>query len=253
MEHQQKKCAEEALNVARSCVTTRFKGATFAFAAGSIMRGEGADFSDIDLFVVFPIVQRAWRESFEAGGFPVETFVHDPETLAYYLHKDIESGCPVMVSMVATGTVIGEDPEAAEAVQAEARRMLAKGPAPLSGPTYDWLRYVVSDLADDLRGKPPAQEIVAIAAGVYPQLIDLMLLGRGAWTGRGKWGPRLLARFDSKLADALTLAFVQATQGDGSALLALVESELRRHGGRHFAGYRQEAPLEARRISNLRT
>lgn len=247
MDNQQKRGADQAVDVAWECLRTRFRGASFAFATGSIIRGEGTAFSDIDLVVVFPRLQRAWRCSFEAGGFPVESFVHDPETLAYYLHKDMESGCPVMAGMIASGVAIGQDVEAAEATQAEARRMLAEGPAPLSGPAYDALRYHISDLADDLRGSPPAQEVAAVAAVLYPHLIDLMLLGRGTWTGRGKWGPRLLARLDTNLSAALTHAFAEAAQGNASPLLAVADSELRLHGGRYFAGYRHEAPLEARR------
>jgi len=42
------------------------------------MRGEGNDCSDIDLAVAFPNLPKAWRESFDMEGFPVEAFVQDP-------------------------------------------------------------------------------------------------------------------------------------------------------------------------------
>lgn len=244
--HHNEALADRALAAAEKALASRFGGAGCAFVTGSIMRGQGTTGSDIDLVVVFPSLERAWRESFIEGGFPVEAFVHDPETLAYYLDKDIEGGRPIMAEMVASGVVTGPDRALAELIQGSALQALAGGPRPLAGPAYDTMRYMASDLVDDLRGERPAAEIAAIAAHLYPRLIDLMLLGRGAWSGAGKWGPRLLRRLDSQLADSFDEAFRTAVHGNATALLALAEAELERHGGPYFDGYRQAAPLEAR-------
>lgn len=238
--------ANRALAAAEKALVNRFDGAACAFVAGSIMRGQGTTGSDIDLVILFPRLERAWRESFIEDGFPVEAFVHDPETLAFYLDKDIESGRPVMLDMVTSGVVIGPERTLAEPIRATAARALAKGPLPLSGPTYDTMRYMISDLIDDLNGERPAPEIAAIAAHLYPRLIDLMLLGRRAWSGAGKWGPRLLRRLDAQLADSFDEAFRAAVNGNGTALKVLAEAELDRHGGHCFDGYRQPAPLNAR-------
>nr|WP_210301129.1 nucleotidyltransferase domain-containing protein [Rhizobium sp. BK619] len=239
--------AERALAAAHRCVANRYAGAAFAYATGSLLRGEGTAFSDIDLVVVFSSLERAWRESFTHEGFPVEAFVHDEETLAYYIHADTESGCPVMAHMVATGRAVGPDMERARIVQARAAAMLAAGPKPLAGARSDMLRYQVTDLADDLRGTRPPEEIAAIAAQLYQKLADLILLGRGEWAGRGKWAPRLISRLDARLAAEFDAAFRLAAGGDGARLLALADRELALHGGLYFEGFRQEAPLEARR------
>lgn len=238
-----------ALAAAEKSLAQRFDGATLAFATGSIMRGQGTTASDIDLVVVFPHLDRAWRESFFEDGFPVEAFVHDPQTLAYYFHKDAEGGCPIMANMVASGRMIGSNAELGRTLQALAVQILEQGPR-LAGAAFDALRYRVSDLADDLRGNRPAPEIRAIAAHLYPQLIDLMLLGHGAWTGRGKWAPRLLLRLKPDLATALDQAFQRAVEGNVASMLALADAELARHGGQYFAGYKLHAPLEARLISS---
>ena len=71
---------------------------------------------------------------------------------------------------------------------------------------------------------------------------------RGAWSGRGKWAPRVLKTLDAQLAAEFDAAFRLAGQGDGARLLALADRELALHGGRYFDGYRQNAPLEARRL-----
>ncbi|MDR9781547.1 nucleotidyltransferase domain-containing protein [Rhizobium redzepovicii] len=240
--------AERALAAARRALASRYAGAAFAYATGSLLRGEGTAFSDIDLVVVFPSLERAWRESFTHEDFPVEAFVHDEETLAYYIHADTESGCPVMANMVATGRVVGRDTGRARIVQAKAAAMLAAGPKALAGTSYDMLRYQVTDLADDLRGTRPPEEIAAIAAQLYQKLADLILLGRGEWTGRGKWAPRLIGKLDTQLAAEFDVAFKLAAGGEGTRLLALADRELALHGGRCFEGFRQEAPLEARRL-----
>ncbi len=247
MDIQKQILAERALAAARRALASRYAGAAFAYVSGSIMRGEGTAFSDIDLVVAFPSLERAWRESFTEGDFPVEAFVHDEETLAHYLHADAESGYPIMVNMVATGSIAGPDIERARLIQAKAVGVLAAGPKPLAGASYDMLRYQVTDYADDLRGDRPPEEIAAIAAALYQKLADLILLGRGAWTGRGKWAPRLIRKLDVQLAAEFDAAFRLAARGDGSRLLALANRELALHGGRCFDGFRQEAPPEARR------
>ena len=245
MKHQQQRI-EAALSAARECFATRFSGASHMFVSGSIMRGEGNDFSDIDLVVIYPKLARAWRVSFVMDGFPVEAFVHDAETLAYFFEKDMESGAPVIVDMVANGVIVGVGSELANAMQQHARIVLGEGPKPLAGESYDTMRYFLSDLADDLRADRPANEIAAIAAQLYPRLIDLILLGRNQWTGKGKWGPRLLKRFDPTLAEIAATAFTDAVHGNQAALLSLADQEMAKHGGSYFDGYRIDAPYEAR-------
>ncbi|MBS1168388.1 MAG: putative nucleotidyltransferase [Proteobacteria bacterium] len=237
---------EAALSAAQKCLATRFKGASHLFVAGSIMRGDGNAFSDIDLVVIYPKLKRAWRESFVLDGFPIEAFVQDPETLAYFLKNDAERGVPVMVHMVANGVILGDTLDDATTMQQRARQVLAAGPKPLGGAPYDTLRYILSDLADDLRAERPDNEVAAIAARLYPHLIDLMLLGRNQWTGNGKWGPRLLQRFDPQLAEIAAEAFRDAVQGNAAALLSLTDRELARHGGSYFDGYRSDAGEDAR-------
>lgn len=231
---------------AQKCFTNRFNGASHMFVSGSIMRGEGNDLSDIDLVVIYPKLKRARRESFIADGFPVEAFVHDPETLAYFVKSDVDSGVPTILHMIADGVLISKAPQDAEKLQQQARARFARGPNPLSGERCDAMRYFLSDLVDDLAATRPLDEMAAVSALIYPRLIDLVLLGRNQWTGKGKWGPRLLHRMDPAFAERMTKAFLQAVQGDAAALLALCEQVLAQHGGRYFSGYHAEAPIEAR-------
>ena len=60
---------------------TRYPQSQLIFFAGSIVRGEGTSASDLDLVVVFDQLPNAYRESFIYKDWPVEAFVHDPQTL----------------------------------------------------------------------------------------------------------------------------------------------------------------------------
>ena len=73
--------SDRIIDVANAIREDRYKGAIATFAAGSIVRGEGTLFSDLDLVVVVRAIPSAYRESFRSVGYPVEAFVHDPSTL----------------------------------------------------------------------------------------------------------------------------------------------------------------------------
>ncbi|GBQ96545.1 nucleotidyltransferase domain-containing protein [Gluconobacter cerinus] len=67
----------EALATATSVFRERYEAASFAYVAGSIMRGEGTYLSDIDLVVIYDHREAAYRESFVVGDMPIEAIVHD--------------------------------------------------------------------------------------------------------------------------------------------------------------------------------
>jgi predicted nucleotidyltransferase len=80
---------ESAIDAARKVARTRYPDAVLLLVAGSIVRGEGTPHSDLDLVVVYPKIEAAFRESFVFDGLPVDTLVHDPETLHYFF-VDVE-------------------------------------------------------------------------------------------------------------------------------------------------------------------
>ena len=83
------------IDIAGAIRSLRYADAGAVFAAGSIVRGEGTPFSDLDLVIVYPQLERAYRESFRFDGLPVEAFVHDPATLEYFFTEvDRPTGIP---------------------------------------------------------------------------------------------------------------------------------------------------------------
>ena len=69
----------------------RFASADTVFLCGSVSRGEATPTSDLDLVVLFPRVDAAWRESFTFESWPVECFCHDLETAEYYFSGSLEN------------------------------------------------------------------------------------------------------------------------------------------------------------------
>jgi hypothetical protein len=240
--------ADEARHIAETLVRDRFSEAKCAFAAGSIFRGEGTFLSDIDLVVIHSNVQNAYRESLTVDGCPIEVFVHDPDTLRYFLHKDREEAHTAMAAMVSEGIVLPNKTPFSEALREEARSLLNAGPPPLEPETIERMRYEITDAVDDLRGKRPLAEMVGCGVALYGRLGSFILRTRSGWNASGKWLPRLIACHDPQLAIRFDQAFRNLFRdGKADAVISLAEDVLRPHGGFLFAGYTSNADPSWRR------
>ncbi|MBB5281218.1 nucleotidyltransferase domain-containing protein [Pacificimonas flava] len=197
--------------------------------------------------MVFDELEAARRESFTFKGAPVEAFVHDPGTLAWFVNDDAARGRPSILSMIAESQTIGKDLECAAALQHAVSASLRAGPPALTQAELDALRYEITDAVDDLRGERTAPELLAIGAMLYSKLAELALRGRGRWSGAGKWTPRLLTKADHALGGRFDTAFRALFEvGQPDPVIALAESELAPHGGRLLEGDRRTAPAEWR-------
>jgi predicted nucleotidyltransferase len=110
---------ENAQRAALTIKNERYPASAFVFAAGSIFRGEDTPYSDLDLVVIYQRLPNAYRESFRFQAFPVEAFVHDPETLKYFFYEvDCPSGVPGLPQMVWEGIEIPESSALSQALKA---------------------------------------------------------------------------------------------------------------------------------------
>lgn len=237
------------LDVANAIREDRYKEAVATFAAGSIVRGEATPFSDLDLVVVYAQLPSAYRESFRFRGFPIEAFVHDPETLEYFFFEvDRPSGVPALPQMVAEGIEVPSSNETSRELKRRAAAVIEAGPPPLDNESERRMRYFVSDLLDDLRVPRSQEEMFGAGARLYEQLADYHLRRRGLWSGKGKAIPRILRQADPPLCARFHDAFaVLFTKGEPEAVIRLAETLLRESGGPLFEGYRSDAPSAWRR------
>lgn len=231
--------------VARDLYENRYSGAEVLFVAGSFRRNESTATSDIDLVVVFPRLEQAYRESFVHQGWPVEAFVHDPESLNYFFWEiDAKDGTPSLPSMVVEGHPIPEISPLVNRLKSLADQVLQIGPAKYSDDQLINARYGIGDLLDDLRGPRDNFEAKTTAAKLHEQLGDFWFRVQGKWSASGKHIPRRMQKLDPAFAKIWVQAFDMAFEGDSFPLIKMTETVLDQFGGAIFDGYRRTAPKD---------
>jgi hypothetical protein len=227
----------------------RYPGAIAVFLAGSYIRGEATVHSDLDLVVVFDKLPSAYRESLRFGKFPIETFVHDPETLRYFiLEVDRVSGIPALPQMIVEGIEIPKSNSVSRSLKEFAASVLREGPPELTADERTNRRYVITDLVDDLRRPRSMDEAIATGSRLYAILADYYLRANGCWSASGKSIPRALQHYRPDFYERYTLAFRNLFQGvNTKAVIDLAEEVLKPDGGFLFEGYRLHAPQHWRK------
>ena len=245
---------DDLLRVANAIRLERFPDAAIVFVAGSLVRGEGTASSDLDLVVIYAQLPAAYRESFRVGDYPVEAFVHDPETLEYFFSEvDGPSGVPALAQMVVEGIETQAASNLSRVLKERAAAVIAAGPPRLETEHERRLRYMVTDLLDDLRDPRSEDERNGIGARLYEQLADYHLRRLGLWSGRGKAIPRALERADPDLRARYCGSFGRLFRlGDTREVIVLAEDLLRFGGGLLFDGYRAAAPASWRKSTRGR-
>ena len=232
---------------ARAVCTERYSEAGIVFLAGSVLRGEGTRFSDLDLVVVYRRLHHAYRESFVANAWPIEAFVHDPETLKYFFASDRASGVPSLAAMIVDGAALPAANDFAHSIKALAVEALHTGPPAWSAAERDSSRYLITDLIEDLREPRSRAELLASVSRLHAMLANHFCRSRGHWSAKGKSIVRRLQEIDGRFAEAFSRGFEMALSGaDAAPLFALAEAVLEVDGGFLFAGYRADAPAEWR-------
>lgn len=230
------------LFVTKELFDTRYQGADVIFVAGSVVRGEASTYSDLDLVVVFPKVQTAYRESFFHKGWPVEAFIHDPETLRYFFRNvDRLIGRATLADMISEGHEIPNVTSISEKIKRMALETLSEGPPSLSEEDIQDRRYHISELIDDIREPRNRQELIASATLVYNELADYYFRSRRGWTGYGKAILKRLKREDPVLARRFADAFDELfSTGRSERVIELAKEILDPNGGFLFEGYRRD-------------
>jgi len=238
---------EIAISNAEALFSSRYKGSEFCVASGSIIQGYGTAHSDLDLVVIFQKIETAFRESFLFNGLPVEAFVHDYETIQAFMDGDYEEGHASMQHIIATGKIIPHETEAAIKLRRYAKKIVSSGLKEPKPETIDILRYAVTDLIDDLKGKRPLSKQRSILYSIYQKIGELRLRVGGQFLGSGKHLARNLKHCDPLFFDQLESIMLNAhADGVTPKDIILLQSLLQPLGGRLFDGYKQDAPSNKR-------
>jgi hypothetical protein len=239
------KLAPEA--AAKEIARERHAGAKVVFLCGSVVRGEATASSDLDLVVIYDSLSQAYRESFLHGQWPVETFVHDPQTLSYFfMEVDRPTGVPSLANMVAEGIALPTG-AFAEAMKTLAAVALASGPTVWSEKDIKASRYAISTVLGDLQEPRSNDEQIATIARLYQLAADHFFRSQQSWSAHDKSIPRRFAKLAPEMGVRFSAAFRAAFErGSCTRLVDICEEILAPSGGRLFAEYRLDAPLSWR-------
>lgn len=225
------------MDTARRLVAERYSNCLTAILGGSIVRGEGNNHSDLDIFVIDPMIQGPYRESLMYQGFPVEVFIHTLQSYKNFFKSDCERARPSLPQMVAEGKPIVEHRITKDIVK-EAKILLETGPLSWSEEKRQIEQYGLTDLLDDFEGSTRPDEDLFIAGSLADKTHEFYLRVNHQWVGSSKWVLRALKRYHPEFANQFADAFKTFyNTGEKSAVIELVDEVLEPYGGRLFDGY----------------
>lgn len=226
-----------AINAAKKFVQKQYPDCQGALLAGSVVRGEETETSDLDIVVFDQKYSASYRQSFIDLGWPIEVFVHNLSSYHAYFLTDCERARPSLPRMVVEGIVL-QGAEVVFPIKQEAKALLAKGPKEWTNETTSSKRYFVTDALEDFIGSTERTEAIFIAASLAEATSEFVLRSNRCWIGNSKWLMRSLRQYDPKFASRFFEAFDAFYQTDDkSKVIELVDEALQPFGGRLFEGY----------------
>lgn len=186
-------------------VEERFSPILGIIAAGSIMRGEGDPYSDIDLYLIFEGDYRQLiHKSF--NDIPVQIFANPPQRISQYFEEERHrlNGGPVAAHMIATGTVIYENDSRISQFREQAQAVLAQKPQIEEG-ALQRLRYMAADSIEnmlDLKDSDPDMAMLALYTAL-PNMLRYYFLKQGRYIPRHKDTMAILREENVELAQLI--------------------------------------------------
>jgi len=218
-------------------VAEHFPDCQGAVLAGSVVRGEATETSDLDIVIFDESLQSSFRESLTAFGWPIELFVHNLFSYRYFFEMDCKDAIPSMPRMVSEGIVL-KDSGIIQSIKEEANALLSKGPERWSEETITEKRYFITDVLDDFIGSTIREEQIFIANTLSNKIQEFVLRTNGHWMGTSKWVVRALKIYDEKFAEEFVNAFDEFYKsGKKDKIITIVDKVLEPYGGRFFDGF----------------
>lgn len=227
----------EPVAAAKQFIDKHFSNCQGALLAGSVVRGEATETSDLDIVIFDKRLPSSYRESMFEFGWAIEVFVHNLTSYKYFIEMDSKTTTPSMPRMISEGIIL-RDEGILESIKNEAKDILEKGPEIWSEETVRTKRYFITDALDDFLGSKNRAEEIFIANTLADLVHEFVLRTNRQWIGSSKWIIRALNRYDEKF----TVEFVEAFDvfyktGEKNKVVLLVDKVLNPYGGRLFEGF----------------
>nr|WP_139186911.1 nucleotidyltransferase domain-containing protein [Sediminibacillus halophilus] len=237
----------DAKIAAKKFINKHFPDCQGALLAGSVVRGEATNTSDLDIVVFDSQYSSSYRESFVEFDWPIEVFVHNLQSYQVFFQLDVERARPSMPRMVSEGLVLKDSSGLIDTIKKEAAALLAAGPKCWTATVIEQKRYFLTDTLDDFIGSTLREEDLVIANTLAQLTSEFYLRVNGQWEGASKWLIRTLRHYDSAFADRFTLAFdTFYRDSNKEKVIQLVDSMMEPYGGRLFAGFSSGKTTAAR-------
>lgn len=226
----------DPVSAARAFVAERHPDADAAILGGSTAQARSAPTSDLDIVILYRDGAENYAETTRYAGWIVEAFVHTPTSLAVWYARERAARCAVLGDLCAQGVLL-TDLGPGEAWQREAQLYMERGPEPLTGQDRGLRRYELSSSLDDLRGSTVAAESFAVAAEVFRQSVELLLLQHGKWLGKGKWAIRRLDQLTGDECAAELRDWAASSEHSPEQLIGVAAKILEGSGGYLMEGF----------------
>ncbi|MDP9728267.1 putative nucleotidyltransferase [Alicyclobacillus tengchongensis] len=175
----------DAIEAAKHFIQSHFPSCRAAVLAGSVVRGEATDTSDLDIVVFDDSISSAYRESLFQYGWAIEVFVHNLKSYRDFFESDCKRARPSLPRMVHEGIVL-KDSGIIDKIKSEAGQLLKNGPAPWSSETVAMKRYMLTDTLDDFIGSLRSDEDLFIANTLAEAIQEFFLRTHHQWIGASK-------------------------------------------------------------------
>lgn len=214
-----------------------FPNCNGALLAGSVIRGEATETSDLDIVIFDETLSSSYRETFIEFDWPIEVFVHNGTSYRPFFESDRDRARPSLPRMVSEGVILKDD-GIIEAIKKEAEELLKEGPEKWTEKTIQIKRYFLTDTIDDFIGSSNRAEGIFIANTLAELTSEFVLRTNRRWIGTSKWLVRSLKAFDENFANQFVEAFdTYYTTGDKRSVIDLVEAAMEPFGGRLLEGF----------------
>lgn len=227
----------ESIEAAIQFMGKYFPNCQGAILAGSVVRGQATDTSDLDIVIFDERFPSSYRESLIEFGWKIELFVHNLTSYRFFFERDCKEARPSMPQMVSEGKIL-RDTGVLTDIRKEAKALLEQGPEEWSKETMDLKRYFISDALDDLIGSQDRGEALFIANKLGELVPEFVLRSQCKWIGSSKWIVRSLAHHDKELTNEFVEAFDTFYKtNDRDMIVRLIDKVLSPYGGRLFEGF----------------
>lgn len=226
-----------ARQAAKKFIESYFPTCDVAYLAGSVVRGEETESSDLDIIIIDSSIAESYRQSLTEFDWPIEVFVHNMFTYKNFFKENIDRARPSLPQMCAEGIILRDNGHASR-IKNEALQLLKAGPTPWKTIEIEQARYQLTDLLNDLEGSTNPIEDLFIVSKLAYLTHEFVLRVNGHWIGEGKWIIRAIKEYNEVFADRFAEVFdLYYSTREKSGVIHFVDEIITPYGGRLFEGY----------------